>query len=129
MPRRLYDRTKRSCQRVRFTQQSWASGETGALTSQVDVCGKVVQVEFIISNATNGITFTGTVTNADSSQLYTQAAVPENASTPYFSESNKGTQDADFNPFWLDGVSTVTLTPSGDPGASGVTVDFIITVE
>ena len=92
------------------------------------VRGKVEQITVQISNATNSITFTLTITDEDSAQLYTKASIAENATAIYLANSNKASQDADFNAFLADGQLTFTLTPSGDPGASGVTVDVALFV-
>ena len=114
--------------RLPIEQQSWASGATAALAPIRKVTGRVEQIVVKISNATNGITFTLTITDEDSAQLYTKASIAENATAIYTANSNKATQDADFNAFLADGTLTFTLTPSGDPGASGVTVDVAVFV-
>ncbi len=114
--------------RLPIEQQSWATGVTTVKTPTRKVRGKVEQIVVKISNATNGITFTLTITDEDGAQLYTKASIAENATAIYFANSNKATFDADFNAFLAEGILTFTLTPSGDPGASGVTVDVAVFV-
>ena len=110
--------------RAAFSQQSWASGNTDVLTPTLANMNFLVEsITVVISNATNGITFTVTITDQDSTQLYTQAAIPENASTLYL--ATKATPDFPAFPV-ADDTLTATMTPSGDPGASGVTVDLIL---
>jgi hypothetical protein len=107
---------------LQFAQQSWVNGNTDVLTPDLVVNGMVEQIEVVISNATNGITFTVAIATEDGGALYSQAAIPENASTIY-----KATSDASaFDAFLAAGTLTATLTPSGDPGESGVTVDVIL---
>ncbi len=111
-----------SVTRKAVPQQSWATGVSAVLTPTMAVRGKVEQIVVEISDATNGITFTLTITNSNGGTLYTQAGIAENAVTVY-----KATSDStDFNAFLGDEICTFTLTPSGDPGASGVTVDAVM---
>ncbi len=106
-------------------QQSWASGVTTADTDTLTFTGRCEQIETVVSNATNGITFTVAITTADGGTLFSEAAIPENATT-----ITKLTDAAtDVGTFWANGTTTVTLTPSGDPGASGVTCDVTVYVE
>jgi len=109
--------------KYQFAQQSWASGESAALAPTLqNVNGKCEQVIVVVSNATNGITFTVAITDSDSGSLFSKAAIAENGTTVL-----KATSDAtDFDAFLADGTLTATITPSGDPGASGVTVDVIL---
>lgn len=110
--------------RYQLDQQSWASGESDALAPTIDVFGTVEQIEVKLNNNTNNVTATVTITTEDSGQLYTQAGIAENATTVY-----KATSDAtSFDAFLCAGTLTVTITPSGDPGASGLTVDVILYV-
>lgn len=106
--------------RLEFTQQSWADGEsTAATVTLANVNGLCEQIEVIINNNTNDVTGTVTITDADSGQLFTKSGISENASTIL-----KATSDAtDFDAFLACGTLTATITPSGDPGTSGVTID------
>ena len=101
-------------------QQSWASGASGAKEVTIpDVRGRIEQIEVKVSNNTGNVTATVAIASANAGSLYSQAAIPENAATVY-----RATSDAtDFDAFYAAGDLTVTITPSGDPGASGLTVD------
>jgi hypothetical protein len=110
-----------------FAQGVWADTETGALQKTLsNINGEIGAIDIVISDATNAITFTVAITNANGATIYSEAGLAENASHFKVAYSNKGTQDADFNPALVNGDLTATLTPSGDPGASGVTVDVTV---
>lgn len=107
--------------RYEFAQLSWADGVTAADTETLsNLNGLCEQIKIVVSNATNGITVTVAITDPDGGSLVSVAAIAENATTFL-----KATSDAsDFDAFLLsDGTYTLTVTPSGDPGTSGVTVD------
>lgn len=111
--------------RIEIAQQSWASGITTAATGTTGTAnlnGICEQIEVVVSNATNGITFTVALASAQAGALFSKAAIAENATTVL-----KATSDStDFDAFLACGTLTWTITPSGDPGASGVTVDVYI---
>ena len=115
--------------RYEFAQQSWASGETTALAPTLKINGTIKAIEVVVSNATNGITVTVALSTSDSAAAYSKASIAENASTWLDAVSHKGTPDADFNPIPINDTVTATITPSGDPGTSGVTVDVKLWVE
>jgi len=116
--------------RYEFAQQSWANGETDALAPVLyDLNGTIKAIEVVVSDATNGITVTVALTSENTTALYSKASIAENATTWLDSDSSKGTRDADFNPIPVNGNITATITPSGDPGTSGVTVDVILYLE
>lgn len=109
--------------RYQFAQQSWAAA-VSATTEPVllDVSGKCEQIEVVVNNNTNNVTATVTITSQNSGTLFTQAAIAENATTVY-----KATSDStDFDAFLINGNLTAAITPSGVPGASGLTVDVIL---
>ena len=126
-----YDRREQSLRypiaKYQFTQLSWASGASGALTTTIANVNMLVErVDTVASNSTNAITYTiaiadeNTVSNAE---LYSEAGLLENAQTVHL--ATKSTPD--FDAFPCSGNTlTVTVTPSGDPGASGSTIDVII---
>jgi len=106
-------------------QQSWASGETAAIEVTLpNANGRCEQIAVTVNDNTGNRTLTVTLTDENSAQVYTKAAIPENATTVY--NANKGTPD--FPAFLMNGPITVSLTPSGDPGASGMTAtaDFYV---
>lgn len=106
-----------------ITQQSWSSGESDAKTTTLaNLYGKCEQIEVKLNDNTNNVTATVAITTADSGTLFSQAGIAEDATTVY-----KATSDAtDFDAFLCGGTLTFTITPSGDPGASGLTVDVIL---
>ncbi len=117
-----------SVRKLILSQQTWASGATAAVAPTMMVHGKVEQIVVRINDNTNNVTATLTITNADSAQLYTKAAIPENARTVYLANSNLAVQDAAFDAFLADEICTFTITPSGAPGTSGMTVDVALYV-
>jgi len=112
---------------VRTAQQTWANGVTAATAPTLNIVGKVVQIETKGVCADEALTWTVTITTSNGATLFTKVSIPEGA-TVYDTESSKGTLDADFNPFYATGVVTITITPSGDPGASGATFDLVLTI-
>jgi len=117
-----------SVRKLSLPQQSWASGVTAAKAPTLAVRGKCEQIVVDISVNTGTVTATLTITNADGATLYTKAGIPTGAKTVYLANSNKGTQDADFNAFLADEICTFTITPSGDPSTTGVTIDVALYV-
>ena len=110
--------------KIVLPQQSWADGITAATTPTLPIHGRVEQIVVEINDNTGNVTLTLNVKNSDGAQLYNKAGIPENALTVYSANSEKGTQDADFNAFLADEICTLTCTPSGDPGDSGMTADI-----
>lgn len=115
---------KQSVGKLTITEVSWASGESTAQTEDITVSGKCTQVEVdVAENTTNGITFTVAVTTEDGGTLYSQASIADDGSTIYRAYSLGGTTDSDFEAFLMAEEVTVTVTPSGDPGTTGATVN------
>ncbi len=111
-----------------FSQQSWASGESSALTESLNIIGTIIGISVEINNNDGDATLTLALADADGAALYSKASIPEDATTRYESESSKSTPDADFNPIPVCGAITATFTPSGNPGSSGMTADVILYV-
>ncbi len=102
--------------KVRFTEMSWASGESGALTETLEGISMIFERAVVIaSNSTNAITYTVSLTDEDSCEAFSSAAIPENASTQKLATL-----------VFVDNDLTLTVTPSGDPGASGSTVTVVL---
>ena len=112
--------------RLDFAQAAWTSGVTAAVVKTMEVNGVVEQIAVAVNDNTGNRTATVTITDENGATLFTKASIAENATTTYFARSYKATQDADFNPFLAVGTLTATITPSGDPGASGMTVDVYL---
>ena len=106
-----------------FPQAAWLDTETDPVAVALsNINGKVGAFDIAISDATNAITFTVTITNAKGGTIYTEAALARDTTHFKVAYSEKGTPDADFNAALVDGNLTATITPSGDPGSSGATV-------
>jgi len=112
--------------RLDFAQGVWASAATAALEKTMNANGRCTQVAVAVNDNTGNRTATVTITDENGATLFTKSGIAEAATTTYFAESNKATQDADFNPFLACGVLTATLTPSGDPSTTGMTVDVYL---
>ncbi len=113
--------------RVEFARLSWASGETSAVTDWKGGITMIVErIDVIVSNATNAITFAATFTDENGVEPIVStnfATVAENAATVKFATL----ASPDFPAAMLvNNDITLSLTPSGDPGASGATVDVIM---
>jgi hypothetical protein len=104
-------------------QASWASGETAAVTGTVPCLrGRVDQIEVKVSDNDGGKTVTVTLTSPNGGQLFTKGTIAKASTTVL-----KATSDAaDFDAFYIEGTLSYTITPSGDPGASGLTVDVYL---
>ncbi len=107
--------------------------ETGALVATKQVHGKCEQIAVNVSVNSNTVTATVTITNADGAVLYTKGGIAASGSPSipriYQASGLQGTTDADFAAFFADEICTITVTPSGDPGATGVDVDVAIYVD
>lgn len=104
--------------RVKLEQFTWASGVSTVVSKSVPVNGKVRVIVGVANNSTNSITYTTTIVDEDSYQLYTKADWAENATEVV-------TLTADTEVFVPAG-SLINITPSGDPGASGGTFDLTL---
>ncbi len=112
-----------------ITEMTWATSESEAQTEDMPINGKCTQIEVdVAENTTNNITFTVKVETVDGGVLYEQTLIPDNGSTIYRSHG-MGATDSDFEAFLMAEVVTVTVTPSGVPGASGATVNVGFYVE
>ena len=126
---RRLDGPKFPIARYEFSQQSWISGVTAATTEDMNISGTIIGITAKVNDNTGNRTLTVALADADGAALYSQAAIAENATTPYFSESSKSTPDANFNPIPVNGVITGTFTPSGDPSTTGMTADVTLLVK
>lgn len=108
--------------RYELVQQTWASGNTDVLTPTLaKLNGEIVQVEVdVAEDTTNNITFTLAITTPNAGLVFSIAAIPDDGATIFTSLSDS----TDFDGFVAgNDTLTFTLTPSGDPGATGATVD------
>ena len=96
---------------------TWASGDTAAVTITVpNVNGILGSMTVKNSNATNPITVSASLTDELGGVYPNFTAIAENSSAVK-------TSSTDFDAVPINGDYTLTITPSGDPGASGLTVD------
>jgi len=121
-----YRADKQPVARLDFAQATWADGVTAAVAKTMKVNGVCEQIAVAVNDNTGNRTATVTITDENGVTLFTQAGIAEAATTTYFARSYKAVQDASFNPFLATGVLTATITPSDDPGASGMTVDVML---
>ena len=99
--------------------KSWATTETAALTETVKVNGRCTQIEVnVAENTTNNITITIAAVSPISGTLYTLAAIPDNGTTVLKLQP----ATTDIGQWSANGDVVFTITPSGDPGATGATV-------
>lgn len=113
--------------RYELAQQTWVSGNSDVLTPTLaKINGEIVQVEVdVAEDTTNNITFTLAITTPNSGSVFSIAAIADNGATVFTALSDS----TDFNGFVAgDDTLTCTLTPSGDPGATGATVDVNVWV-
>jgi len=110
--------------KLQFTQQSWASGVTDAATTSINNCNMLIErIDVVASNSTNAITWSVAIADENAADVIpTISSIPENDTTTKL--ATKAT--ADFDAIPVNNTLTVTITPSGDPGASGATVDVIL---
>jgi hypothetical protein len=102
-------------------QYSWGAAESAADSSEVlTVSGTIRQISVTLNDNTNNVTATVALKDG-STTLYTTAAQPENATTITRFMIESGTDMQLVIP--VEGTTTIVVTPSGAPGASGLTVD------
>ncbi len=108
-------------------QMSVASGGSVTDTEEVTINGAIKSLTATISNDTNGITFTISITDADGSVLFiTEALAVNGIRLQQF--MTLSLTDLPLN-ILCAGKITVSAIPSGDPGDGGVTVDVSLYVE
>jgi len=94
-----------------------ASGGTTEVTIDESLNGIIGTIVATVNNTTNSVTATLSIRDEDSAVLYSKAAIAENDITVL---SGVDVLTA--------GALTVGVTPSGDPGASTMTVDLVFYV-
>lgn len=112
--------------RLEFAQATWVNTVSAAVAKTMNVNGCCEQITVKVNDNTGNRTATVVITDENGATLFSKGSIAENATATYHARSYKATQDADFNPFLAAGVLTATITPSGDPGASGMTVDVAL---
>ncbi|MCK5017539.1 MAG: hypothetical protein KAS32_10770 [Candidatus Peribacteraceae bacterium] len=122
MAEKIVDRrsnaNKDSVFRVKLAQFTWADGVTAAESKAVPVNGRVRVIAGTTNNSTNAITYTTTIADEDSNQLYTKADWAESAT-----EIVTLTVSTEV---YVPAGSTITITPSADPGSTGGTFDITL---
>jgi len=118
-----------------FAQLDWITGEGHAAqtTTLPDVTGKCTRVDIVVSSVTGGPTVSVTITDTDDGgQYFTVSGKADGTHHILLGDSNKGSPDADFNPFALFGNNlTVSVDPSADAGGADqtLTVDVRLYLE
>jgi len=103
-----------------FDDITQSSGETAAETTD-EPCNLLCErIDVIVSNATNSITVDVSITDENGTELVAFTSLAENTNHV------KLASVPDFDAFPAVGTLTASVTPSGDPGASGVTTEIII---
>ena len=117
--------------RLQEGQLSWASGESGALTIQIGTANKLAnllleRIDVIASNSTNAITYTIAIADENAADIVSAIAlIPENDTTT-LSAFETAADSADFKAIAINNILTITVTPSGVPGATGSTIDVVL---
>ena len=110
--------SRRKIWRHRLAQFSWDSGESAADSKAIPINGIMYAFTTAVSDNTGNKTVTVAVVDEDSYTLYSLAAIDENDTT--VTRLTAGTEV-----YIPDGCSVV-VTPSGDPGEGGMTVDVTL---
>lgn len=123
----LRDIRRYTVARYEFDAVDWITdeGHTAQTSTIQNVCGTVYRIDVIISSVTANPTVAITWADQNSVVLVPNAlcaALADGTRHYFLAESNKGTQDADFNPFPHNGNITLTIDPSADPGGSAQTL-------
>ena len=109
-----------------FDQGTWAAAVSAAVEKEIDseICGTIFAMDVKINETPNNITMTVVLKSANGAELCSVASIADNGTTMIHAESGKS--DADFNPIPIFGPLTLTMTPSGVPGAGGAECDVTI---
>ncbi len=101
--------------RARLAQYTVATDSSAAVTKAFPVNGIFKAFTAVVNNNTNNVTVTVKITDEDGYALYTSEAIAENATTITSSLE-----------VYVPTGSLVVVTPSGVPGAGGLTVDLTL---
>jgi hypothetical protein len=104
--------------REKPVQFTWLSTVTAGIEIDLITNGRMRWVIGTTNNSDNGITYTTTIADSDGTVMYTKTNWAENAT-----EKVVLTSDTEI---FIPSNSTLTITPSGDPGASGGTFDITL---
>lgn len=99
-------------------QFTWAAAVATAVVKDIVTNGRMRWIIGTANDSTNAITYTTTIDDADGNTLYTKADWAEAAT-----ELVQLTSD---NEIFIPSGSTITITPSGVPGATGGTFDVTL---
>lgn len=118
--------------RYEFAEETFPAIGSAALTEELaNINGTIEAIEIVISDTTDGISWTVAITTATAATVFSEASLADNQTHYKVALSNKSTQDADFNPIPVNSTLTATVTPSASPDAAGnntATVQVIIYV-
>jgi hypothetical protein len=99
----------------RITQDLVFGAADTVKTATVHFRGEVKNLALRMPNFTNSVTGTLALNDEDGITFYSQAAIPENADSPYTVER-----------YFSGGLITVSLTLSGAPGGTGGTATLVL---
>ena len=119
---------KKNIRRLEVPQVSVASGSTAAVNTDIgSINGTIKQMAVTLNDNTNNVTATVAIRDEDDYVIHSEAGIAENATTvfKYMTESGTDLPLA----VLCDGQTDVLVTPSGDPGAGGLTVDVVLWID
>ncbi|MCK9598585.1 MAG: hypothetical protein M0R06_06050 [Sphaerochaeta sp.] len=111
--------------------KTWITGAGHAAETQVigGVSGKLVGVRMWVSEVTGDPDVTVTITDEADLTLFSSGAKNDATNYRFGTESEKATQDADFDPtYFVNEALTVSIDPSADAGGTAQTLTVIVDV-
>jgi hypothetical protein len=119
--------------RYQFTQQTYTAGGSHAATTDTiqRVSGTIYRIDVLVSAVSESPTVAITWADQNGVKIIPDsllASVSDGTNNIYLAESNKATQDANFNPVPHEGNITITVDPSATDADENMTVDVILYV-
>lgn len=107
--------------RYEFATQTFPATASAALAPTLtNLNGTIYAIEIVTTDTEDGITYTTAITSGNSASLFSEGSLADNSTHWRDAESEKVTQDADFNPIPVASTLTCTITPSAAPDNSSV---------
>ncbi len=104
--------------RYEFATQTFPATASAALAPTLaNLNGTIYAIEVVTTDTQDGITYTVALTSGNSADLFSEATLADNSTHWRDAESEKVTQDADFNPIPVASTLTCTITPADPPDA------------
>jgi len=106
-------------------QLSWgATGHAADTDTLANINMMIERVDIIVSNAANAITVDLAITDENGAAIITLTGLARNTKHVKLAYDDGGSND--FPPIVVNNTLTVSVDPSGDAGAGGITVDVIL---